>query len=201
MGCIGGLHSRTLPPSTFLMITSGASVPAASPALQARPAARRAALRLPCPPSGLLLLCSATATWAPEAAAFLPPSAPPLTRFPLDPDPADKDQTCSRALPSWGQRSPRVGGGWTFFLASSHKGPWGLYFVPWAVAVRLERSPTALRVTFFRRTGSVLPSRPSRSCPARVLLCLPPACPCRASRTSPCSQVPLQPFHGDLLCG
>lgn len=119
-------------------------MPAASPALQARPAARGAALRLPCPPSGLLLLCSATAIWAPEAVAFLPPSAPPLTRFPLDPDPADKDQTCSRALPSRGQRSPRVGGGWTFSWPPPTRDPGDFISYPglWPSAWNAPRPPS-----------------------------------------------------------
>lgn len=81
----------------------------------------------------------------PEAAAFPPPLAPPLTGFPPDPDPAEKDQSCSWLPPSPAtasqeQRRPRVGGGWTFSWPPHTRDSGDLILAPWAAAVRLRPS-------------------------------------------------------------
>ena len=105
-------------------------MPVASPALPAR-----SAVGLPCPPSGLPLLSSATAIWAPlkQLHSCLRQHLPsPSSHW----TPAEKDQSCSWGPPSQEQRRPGVGGRLDIFPASSHKGLWGLDFVPWAVADR-----------------------------------------------------------------
>lgn len=142
------------------------------------------AVRLPCPPSGRLLLFSGPS----EAATFPPPSAPPLTQLPLDSDPAE---SCSWGPPSQEQRHPRVGGGWTFSWPppTRDSGDLTLYRGLWL---------TTLPVPFFARPGSMLPSCPLLPPPGAVLqgfFSVP------RLTASPCSQVLLQPLHGDLLGG
>lgn len=161
----------------------------ASPALPAR-----SAVGLPCPPSGPSLLSSAPAIWAPlkQLHSCLSQHLPsPSSHWALTllreirvalggPLPR------SRGAPEWG-------GDWTFSWPPHTRDSGDLisYRGLWL---------TALPITFFGIAGPCFPPAPSRSCPARLLLC-PLACPGWVSHTSPCSQVPLQPFHGDLLGG